>query len=77
VIIHGDLSPTNVLLSSSAKDRRGWVCKLADFGLSKCGDVSNFCKRSSILGTGGRIVPICGQAEQRCRQYSGACSSVL
>ncbi|EFN52801.1 hypothetical protein CHLNCDRAFT_138454 [Chlorella variabilis] len=56
-VIHGDLSPGNVLLASSTKDRRSWVCKLNDFGLSKCGDVSNWCKRSSILGTVTHMSP--------------------
>ncbi|PNW87622.1 hypothetical protein CHLRE_02g141806v5 [Chlamydomonas reinhardtii] len=34
-VIHGDLKPGNVLLSRSNKDRRGFVAKVADFGLSK------------------------------------------
>ncbi|PSC70418.1 Serine threonine-kinase CTR1 [Micractinium conductrix] len=33
-VIHGDLTPSNVLLTSAAKDPRRWVCKVADFGLS-------------------------------------------
>ena len=33
-IIHGDLKPHNVLLTSEADDERGWVGKIADFGLS-------------------------------------------
>ncbi|KAL4448329.1 hypothetical protein ABPG75_005548 [Micractinium tetrahymenae] len=33
-VIHGDLTPSNVLLSSSTKDARRWVCKVSDFGLS-------------------------------------------
>ena len=34
-IVHGDLKPGNVLLRSSRADRRGFVAKVADFGLSK------------------------------------------
>ncbi|KAG2423343.1 hypothetical protein HXX76_015391 [Chlamydomonas incerta] len=34
-VIHGDLKPSNVLLSRARKDRRGFVAKVADFGLSK------------------------------------------
>ncbi|KAF5833571.1 kinase-like domain-containing protein [Dunaliella salina] len=34
-IIHGDLKAANVLLSSSDQDRRGWIGKLSDFGLSR------------------------------------------
>ncbi|GLC45182.1 hypothetical protein PLESTB_000426900 [Pleodorina starrii] len=33
-VVHGDLKPANVLLSSSREDRRGFSAKLADFGLS-------------------------------------------
>ncbi len=34
-ILHGDLKPQNVLLRSVRSDRRGFVCKLCDFGLSR------------------------------------------
>ncbi|EFJ53312.1 hypothetical protein VOLCADRAFT_86468 [Volvox carteri f. nagariensis] len=34
-IIHGDLKPGNVLLKSSRIDSRGFVAKVADFGLSR------------------------------------------
>ncbi|PSC72637.1 kinase [Micractinium conductrix] len=34
-IIHGDLKPANVLLKAARNDRRGFVCKLGDFGLSR------------------------------------------
>lgn len=34
-ILHGDLKPQNVLLRSARSDRRGFVCKLCDFGLSR------------------------------------------
>lgn len=34
-IIHGDLKPANVLLKAARNDRRGYVCKLGDFGLSR------------------------------------------
>jgi serine/threonine protein kinase len=33
-IIHGDLKPHNVLLTSDPVDERGWLGKIADFGLS-------------------------------------------
>ncbi|PNH12643.1 Mitogen-activated protein kinase kinase kinase 12 [Tetrabaena socialis] len=33
-IVHGDLKPANVLLVRSDEDRRGFICKVADFGLS-------------------------------------------
>ncbi|KXZ52378.1 hypothetical protein GPECTOR_9g422 [Gonium pectorale] len=42
-VAHGDLGPKNVLLKSSATSRRGFTCKLADFGRSgpagRAGDV--------------------------------------
>ncbi|EFJ46759.1 hypothetical protein VOLCADRAFT_92891 [Volvox carteri f. nagariensis] len=34
-ILHGDLKAANVLLSSSDNDRRGFVAKVSDFGLSR------------------------------------------
>ncbi|GFR46279.1 hypothetical protein Agub_g7833 [Astrephomene gubernaculifera] len=34
-ILHGDLKAANVLLSSSDLDRRGFVAKVSDFGLSR------------------------------------------
>ncbi|PRW20989.1 kinase [Chlorella sorokiniana] len=34
-IVHGDLKKENVLLKSERRDRRGYVCKLGDFGLSR------------------------------------------
>lgn len=34
-IIHGDLKPENVLLSTRRADRRGYIAKVADFGLSR------------------------------------------
>ncbi|DBA79881.1 TPA: hypothetical protein ACH3X1_008206 [Trebouxia sp. C0004] len=33
-VLHGDLKGANVLLKSTATDSRGFICKLADFGLS-------------------------------------------
>ena len=37
---HGDLKPSNILLKAAAGDARGFVVKLADFGLSRLIDVS-------------------------------------
>ena len=34
-IVHGDLKPGNVLLKTHRADRRGYVAKVADFGLSR------------------------------------------
>ncbi|PRW55899.1 kinase [Chlorella sorokiniana] len=34
-LIHGDLKPANVMLKAARNDRRGFICKLGDFGLSR------------------------------------------
>jgi serine/threonine protein kinase len=34
-ILHGDLNGGNVLLASSPEDPRGWVARVADFGLAR------------------------------------------
>ncbi|KAK2079670.1 hypothetical protein QBZ16_002065 [Prototheca wickerhamii] len=36
-VIHGKLTAANVLLTSSLQDRRRWVSKLSDFGLTRLG----------------------------------------
>ncbi|PNG99789.1 Dual specificity protein kinase shkB, partial [Tetrabaena socialis] len=46
-IVHGDLKPANVLLKSSRADRRGFIAKVADFGLSKIVQVET-PERSSL-----------------------------
>jgi serine/threonine protein kinase len=38
-VVHGDLKTCNVLLKGSARDARGFSCKIADFGLSRVLDV--------------------------------------
>ena len=37
--MHCDLKPANVLLKSTAANRRGFTCKLCDFGMSRLLDV--------------------------------------
>lgn len=34
-VIHGDLKSQNVLLQASDSDKRGYVCKVGDFGFSR------------------------------------------
>jgi serine/threonine protein kinase len=34
-VVHGDLKTANVLLKGNTRDPRGFVCKIADFGLSR------------------------------------------
>eukprot|EP00884_Botryococcus_braunii_P016251 jgi/Botrbrau1/3309/Bobra.0048s0006.1 len=38
-VLHGDLKPGNVLLKSTTTDARGFICKLADFGVSRILDL--------------------------------------
>lgn len=37
-VLHGDLSANNILLSSSAKDERGWIAQVGDAGLPFAAD---------------------------------------
>ncbi|CAL8461475.1 g1006 [Coccomyxa elongata] len=37
-VVHGDLKCQNILCKSTRSDPRGFMCKIADFGLSKCLD---------------------------------------
>jgi serine/threonine protein kinase len=46
--VHGDLTLGNVLLSSSHRDARHWVCKVGDFGLCQIlqcdlGEIQDSC----------------------------------
>lgn len=49
-IVHGDLKPGNVLLKSAHTDRRGFSCKLTDFGLSHVLD-GNQTQSTETFGT--------------------------
>ena len=37
--MHCDLKPGNVLLKATSANRRGFVCKLCDFGMSRVLDM--------------------------------------
>lgn len=54
-VIHGDLKPANVLLKGSRLDRRGFVGKVSDFGLSLVCDKS--VVNASNWGTIGYMAP--------------------
>lgn len=66
-VIHGDLKCTNVLLCSSVQDPRGFVAKVADFGLSREMAVNVTHISTNTVGTlthmppellrGGKLVP--------------------
>ena len=64
--VHGDLKPENVLLKAARSDRRGYVCKLGDFGLSRLlGD------EQTHVDTGA-----CRQHAPACSMYRGpACAA--
>lgn len=34
-VVHGDLKCSNVMCTSKMSDTRGFVCKIADFGLAR------------------------------------------
>lgn len=55
-IIHGDMTPNNVLMTSGTKDARRWVCKVADFGLSVLLQGDDM-KRSAFVGTVTHMPP--------------------
>ncbi|KAK9817045.1 hypothetical protein WJX72_008849 [[Myrmecia] bisecta] len=50
-ILHGDLKTANVLLKSTPKDSRGYICKLADFGLSRLLDGTQTHISTQSFGT--------------------------
>lgn len=39
-VLHCDLKPGNVLLKATTANKRGFICKLADFGMSRLLDVT-------------------------------------
>lgn len=47
------LKPQNVLLKTERRDRRGFVCKLADFGLSRCAHL--FSNKTQRVCWSGRL----------------------
>ena len=47
-ILHGDLSASNILLSSSADDARGYTIKIADYGLT--GLLSGIAMKTGTYG---------------------------
>ncbi|KAK9823953.1 hypothetical protein WJX72_006631 [[Myrmecia] bisecta] len=50
-VVHGDLKDANILLKSTATDPRGFVCKIADFGLSRVLDVDATHISTKTYGT--------------------------
>ncbi|GLC46091.1 hypothetical protein PLESTM_001824300 [Pleodorina starrii] len=56
-VVHGDLKPANVLLHSSSADRRGFVAKIADFGLARVLEEDSTHVQSATEGTAAYMSP--------------------
>eukprot|EP00891_Asterochloris_glomerata_P005705 jgi/Astpho2/5705/gw1.00079.187.1_t len=56
-ILHGDLTACNVLLAASDKDQRGFVAKVADFGLSRLLQSSQTTIETDTFGTVTHMPP--------------------
>jgi serine/threonine protein kinase len=56
-VLHGDLTPSNVLLTSSTKDGRRWQAKVNDFGLAAVMGGADAVRRSCRLGTVTHMPP--------------------
>ncbi|GLC42068.1 hypothetical protein PLESTB_001064600 [Pleodorina starrii] len=63
-IIHGDISATNVMLRASRIDKRGFVAKVADFGLSKV-TLSGVTRTDDCAGQVQYLAPECLDHEAR------------
>ena len=48
--MHGDLKPGNVLLKTHKVDRRGYIAKVSDFGLSRALDFEDTHARWVVVG---------------------------
>ena len=51
-ILHGDLCSGNILLSASSRDKRGFITKVADFGLSRT------AQTAIVTSTYGTVSPL-------------------
>ncbi|PNH00828.1 Serine/threonine-protein kinase grp, partial [Tetrabaena socialis] len=66
-LAHGDLTPKNVLLKSTATSRRGYACKISDFGLSNPTSTGEHLPSdTSCWGTLAYIAPLCPAHIQPC-----------
>ena len=72
-VLHGDLKGANVLLKSTATDPRGFMCKLADFGLSRVLDLDMTHISTHTYGTISYMPPELlsqGKMTRACDVYS-------
>ena len=72
-VVHGDLKGANVLLKSTATDPRGFMCKLADFGLSRVLDLDMTHISTHTYGTISYMPPELlsqGKMTRACDVYS-------
>jgi hypothetical protein len=56
-VIHGDLTANNVLLKSSSSHKKGYVCKISDFGLARVLEGETTELLTSQLGTVSHMPP--------------------
>ncbi|GAB4819734.1 hypothetical protein N2152v2_006780 [Parachlorella kessleri] len=56
-IVHGDIKAGNLLIKSAGYTRRGYACKLADFGVSRMLEESQTSVQASVLGTAAYLAP--------------------
>jgi serine/threonine protein kinase len=56
-VVHGDLKTANVLLKGSAKDVRGFMCKITDFGLSRVLDLDATHISTATYGENLSLLP--------------------
>ncbi|GIL55796.1 hypothetical protein Vafri_11326 [Volvox africanus] len=56
-VVHGDLKPGNILLQSHRRDRRGFLAKIGDFGLSHLLPIGEKSLDTSTWGTPSYMAP--------------------
>ena len=72
-ILHGDLCGGNILLSASSRDERGFIAKVADFGLARNLDTEAIM--TSTYGTVSQPVPPPAEAPASCNLLPGHCDA--
>eukprot|EP00429_Kryptoperidinium_foliaceum_P056970 CAMPEP_0176097760 /NCGR_PEP_ID=MMETSP0120_2-20121206/49015_1 /TAXON_ID=160619 /ORGANISM="Kryptoperidinium foliaceum, Strain CCMP 1326" /LENGTH=531 /DNA_ID=CAMNT_0017431763 /DNA_START=1 /DNA_END=1596 /DNA_ORIENTATION=+ len=63
-IIHGDLTGNNVLMASTDANRRGYICKVCDFGLARVLEGNTSAIFTTTMGTVTHMPPELFQLER-------------